>query len=74
MFNIRKQKTYFKAKMGGADAAKFQTYKAELITSKNSPSYWDTTKEKTKVSLNFFKKYDHFKKATTLNFINIAKV
>ena len=42
------KKLIFKAKMGGADAAKFQTYKAELITSKNSPSYWDTKKEKTK--------------------------
>ena len=37
------------AKKAGADAAKFQTYKAELITSKNSPSYWDTNKEKTRI-------------------------
>ena len=29
----------------GADGIKFQTYKAELIASKNSPSYWDLTKE-----------------------------
>ena len=35
------------AKAGGAHAAKFQSYKAEKIASKNSPSYWDTTKEKT---------------------------
>ena len=36
------------AKKGGADAVKFQTYKAELLASKNSPAYWDTNKEKTK--------------------------
>ena len=35
------------AKRGGADAAKFQTYKAGLIASKFSPSYWDTSKEPT---------------------------
>ena len=28
-------------KKGGADAVKFQTYKAELLASKNSPAYWD---------------------------------
>ncbi len=49
-----------KAKSAGADAAKFQTYKAELITSKFSPSYWDTSKEKTKSQFKLFKKYDHF--------------
>ena len=54
------KKLIFKAKEGGADAAKFQTYKAELITSKNSPSYWDTSKEKTKSQFKLFKKYDHF--------------
>ncbi|MDB9812353.1 N-acetylneuraminate synthase family protein [Candidatus Pelagibacter sp.] len=54
------KKLILKAKEGGADAAKFQTYKAELITSKNSPSYWDTNKEKTKSQFKLFKKYDHF--------------
>ena len=33
------------AKEGGADAAKFQTYKAEKLASKYSPAYWDTKKE-----------------------------
>ena len=28
------------AKEGGADAAKFQTYKADTLASKNSPAYW----------------------------------
>ena len=36
------------AKEGGADAAKFQTYKAEKLASRNSPAYWDVKKEKNK--------------------------
>ena len=57
---LKAKKLILKAKEGGADAAKFQTYKAELITSKNSPSYWDTTKEKTKSQYKLFKKFDQF--------------
>lgn len=45
---------------GGADAAKFQTYKAEKIASKNSPSYWDRSKEATASQFELFKKYDAF--------------
>ena len=41
------------AKKSGADAVKFQTYKAELLASKSSPAYWDTKKEKTKINMNF---------------------
>jgi len=48
------------AKEGGADAIKFQTYKAESIASKNSPSYWDLTKEYTDSQYQLFKKYDRF--------------
>ena len=48
------------AKEGGADGIKFQTYKAELIASKNSPSYWDLSKESTKSQYDLFKKYDSF--------------
>ena len=48
------------AQEGGAHAIKFQTYKAETIASKHSPSYWDTTKEKTKSQFELFKKYDKF--------------
>ena len=43
------------AKKGGADAVKFQTYKAELLASKNSPAYWDTNKEKTKINFSYLK-------------------
>ncbi|MBR2706495.1 MAG: N-acetylneuraminate synthase family protein [Mogibacterium sp.] len=42
------------------DCAKFQTYKAGAIVSKNSPAYWDTTKEATKTQYELFRKYDHF--------------
>lgn len=48
------------AKEGGADAIKFQTYKAESIASKDSPSYWDLSKEPTNSQYQLFKKYDKF--------------
>ncbi|SNB47015.1 N-acetylneuraminate synthase family protein [Geobacter sp. DSM 9736] len=48
------------AQEGGADAVKFQTYKAETIASVNSPAYWDTTKEPTPNQFQLFKKYDKF--------------
>lgn len=48
------------AKKGGADAAKFQSYKAGTLASKHSPSYWDTTKEPTRSQYALFQKYDNF--------------
>jgi N-acetylneuraminate synthase len=45
---------------GGADAVKFQSYKAERIASRYSPAYWDTSKEPTKSQFELFKKYDSF--------------
>ncbi len=45
---------------GGAHAIKFQTYKAETIASKDSPYYWDISKEPTKSQYELFKKYDKF--------------
>jgi N-acetylneuraminate synthase len=48
------------AKEGGADAIKFQTYKAETIASKDSPSYWDLNKEPIDSQYKLFKKYDRF--------------
>ncbi len=48
------------AKEGGADAAKFQSYKADTLASKHSPSYWDTSKEPTTSQHELFKKYDNF--------------
>ena len=46
----------------GASAAKFQSYKADNLASKNSPAYWDTKKEKTLSQYSLFKKYDKFEK------------
>lgn len=48
------------AKAGGADAAKFQTYKADKLAAKNSPAYWDTNKEASRSQIELFKKYDSF--------------
>lgn len=48
------------AKEGGADAAKFQSYKADTLASKHSPAYWDTSKEPTRSQHELFSKYDCF--------------
>ena len=50
---------------GGADAIKFQTYKANTIASKNSPAYWDTTKEPISSQYELFCKHDKFWKKET---------
>lgn len=47
----------------GCDCAKFQSYKAGTIVSKNSPAYWDTTKEPTKTQYELFLKHDSFDEA-----------
>ena len=51
------------AKEAGIDCAKFQSYKAKTIVSKNSPAYWDTTKEPTKTQYELFLKHDGFNEA-----------
>ena len=48
------------AKEGGANAVKFQSYKAETLASKDSPSYWDTNEEPTTSQYELFKKHDTF--------------
>ena len=48
------------AAQAGVDCAKFQSYKANTIVSKNSPAYWDTSEEPTKTQYELFLKYDHF--------------
>ena len=45
---------------GGADAIKFQTYRAGTLASRDSPAYWDTGKEPTKSQYELFKKHDSF--------------
>lgn len=49
-----------KAAEAGIDCAKFQSYKAKTIVSKNSPAYWDITKEPTKTQYELFLKHDSF--------------
>lgn len=44
----------------GIHAVKFQTYKAETLASKYSPSYWDTKEEPTTSQYELFKKFDTF--------------
>ncbi len=48
------------AARAGADCAKFQTYKAGNLAAKDSPAYWDQTKEPTASQFQLFKKYDCF--------------
>ena len=54
------KKYIYEAKQAGIDAVKFQSYKADTIVSKNSPAYWDITKEPTKTQHELFLKFDHF--------------
>lgn len=49
------------AARGGAHAAKFQSYKADLLAAKHTaPAYWDTTKEATQSQHELFSKWDNF--------------
>lgn len=48
------------AKNAGVHAVKFQTYKAETLAAKDSPSYWDTSEEPTTSQRELFKKFDSF--------------
>ena len=57
------------AKKNGANAVKFQAYKADTLVSKNSPAYWDTNLEPTKTQYELFKKHDSFNEAD-FNFLS----
>ena len=48
------KKLISQAKSAGAHAAKFQTYKADKIASKFSKAYWDTSKKRQSLSINYF--------------------
>lgn len=54
------------AALAGADAIKFQTYKAETLAAKDSPAYWDTDQ----TQRDFFKHYDSFEDD---DYIELAK-
>lgn len=56
----------------GVDCAKFQSYKANTIVSKNSPAYWDTKKEPTKTQYELFLKHDSFGEAEYQELCNFA--
>ena len=61
------------AKMGGADAIKFQYYKAETLASK-SPAYWDTKKEKSKNQFQLFKNTINLIFLISKNYIKMQKI
>jgi sialic acid synthase SpsE len=48
------------AARGGANCAKFQTYTADELAVKESPAYWDTTKESTSSQHELFSKFRPF--------------
>jgi len=48
------------AQKAGADAVKFQTYKAEKLAAVDSPAYWDLNEEPTSSQRELFAKYDSF--------------
>ena len=54
------QRLIDEAKEGGADAVKFQTYKAASLASRDSPAYWDLSQEPTQSQYDLFRKYDKF--------------
>ena len=47
----------------GADAIKFQTYRADSIAVRKSPAYWDLEEEPTTSQHELFSKYDKFWKS-----------
>lgn len=51
------------AAKAGVSAVKFQSYKAETLAAKNSPSYWDTKEEPVTSQYELFKKFDSFGEA-----------
>jgi sialic acid synthase SpsE len=65
------EKIIKQAKFGGADAVKFQTYKAETIAAKKSPYYWDLKKVSTKSQYALFKKYEKFNE---IDYIKLKKI
>ena len=61
------------AKNGGANAVKFQSYKAEKLTIQNSPAYWDQSEESTNSQYELLKSMIRLKQRTILNLRNFVK-
>jgi sialic acid synthase SpsE len=66
------EKIIKQASIGGASAVKFQTYKAELLASKKSPAYWDTSKVKIDSQFKLFKKFDKLRDSDYIKLKNIC--
>jgi N-acetylneuraminate synthase len=47
-----------KAFEAGADCAKFQSYKAGALATRNSPAYWDTSREPARSQYELFQRHD----------------
>ena len=59
--NMEAAKLMIKEAYGaGIHAVKFQTYKAETLAAKDSPSYWDRSEEPTGSQYELFRKFDSF--------------
>ncbi len=61
------------AKDGGAQAVKFQCYKAEKLASKYAGAYWDKKEEKENSQLKLYKKFDKFNQNDYLKIISYCK-
>ena len=48
------------AAAAGANAAKFQSYKADTLAAKDSPAYWDQNEEPSQSQHELFSRYDSF--------------
>ncbi len=48
------------AATAGADAVKFQSYKAGMLAAKSSPAYWNQNEEPSRSQFELFSKYDSF--------------
>lgn len=61
------------AKEAGADAVKFQSYKADTLVSKNSPAYWDLLQEPSKTQYELFIKHDSFNEDNYIQLCEFCK-
>lgn len=61
------------AKDGGAQAVKFQCYKAEKLASKYAGAYWDKKEERENSQLKLYKKFDRFNQEDYLKIISYCK-
>ncbi len=61
------------AKKSGMHGVKFQSYKADTLAAKNSPSYWDRNEEPTGSQYELFQKFDSFGKAQYIELANYCE-